>query len=689
MAKKEPEIIDLLDSDDDSDDDNGAYPPTATAAAAAKSTTAAAAGTKRPRSEFAAAADSSSSSNIVKREAKSHKNYGRITHTTSSRRIPGCMLRPKPSPIKLFATRQDEQLRETLPSNALSQKHWSLEHCWTLREMMGLDRFSGLLTEKLPVSVPSGSSSGTTTTTTATAKNNNSTVKKNSGCGIDWCLITTYLLNVSDLLEDLKELFEIPNVVVVYEYMESERDTDQLSSLRALQNPEPQDHNSSCLYWKRLAQEHIRKMVAGSTTTTTSSTPTPKEDIFQRFRGVTFIKRTPKDEPFTGGNPTKTRMRYGCHHTKMFIIGYSSGRLRVNIHTSNLSDADTRLKCNGAFIQDFLPKSPEQLFEPPSDFEEALVSYLESYALNDTCQWRVNDSSMTVETMTSHLQSYDFSTACGVIVPSVPGNGHSPTTLRDPTKQKQGYLKLSQAIREFTPKPDKCRPRSNPLIFQFSSFSTTHESYLDKLVTAWDVDSVHYPSGSQNPYSKIKKPSVSSDFLRIVWPTRKEIANSVEGPLGGGSAPAKQSNVQRPYLQKMFHRWTSSSSKGGEDPYYKGCNVPHIKTFYQIDSSYGPNSRDMKWFCITSHNISKAAWGEIQNRQVEGTCLSVQHWELGVFVSPATLGVQRMGVSPMKTGMGNDDYEEDSSTERATIPLPYKFRPDPYIEGVDQPWYTY
>ena len=60
------------------------------------------------------------------------------------------------------------------------------------------------------------------------------------------------------------------------------------------------------------------------------------------------------------------------------------------------------------------------------------------------------------------------------------------------------------------------------MIFQFSSFSTTHESYLDKLVTAWDVDSAHYPKESRNPYSNIKKASVSSDFLRIVWPTRKE-----------------------------------------------------------------------------------------------------------------------------------------------------------------------
>ena len=209
MAKKEPEIIDLLDTDDDSDDDNATYPPTAAAAAAAVVT----AGTKRPRSEFSSATSTSSSSlsskNVV-HKAKIHDTNDRKSHTTCSRRLPGCMLHPTPSPIKLFATRQDEQLRETLPSaNSLSQKHWSYEHCWTLREMMGLDRFSGLLTERFPVST----SSATTTPAPAASSNKNLTLKKNSGCGIDWCLITTYLLDVSDLLNDLKELPEVRDVV--------------------------------------------------------------------------------------------------------------------------------------------------------------------------------------------------------------------------------------------------------------------------------------------------------------------------------------------------------------------------------------------------------------------------------------------------------------------------------------------
>jgi hypothetical protein len=62
--------------------------------------------------------------------------------------LEGCMLHPT-SPIKLFATYQDETVRKSLADtpNILIRDHWSYQHCWTLREMMGLDRFSGICQE--------------------------------------------------------------------------------------------------------------------------------------------------------------------------------------------------------------------------------------------------------------------------------------------------------------------------------------------------------------------------------------------------------------------------------------------------------------------------------------------------------------------------------------------------------------
>ena len=89
----------------------------------------------------------------------------------------------------------------------------------------------------------------------------------------------------------------------------------------------------------------------------------------------------------------------------------------------------------------------------------------------------------------------------------------------------------------------------------------------------------------------------------------------------------------------------------------------------------------MRWFIVSSHNLSKAAWGQIQDRAVEGEVLVIQSWELGIFVSPSTLGVDVM--RPLSSVNPTDQENERNST----IPLPYKFRPDRY-EPLDQPWVT-
>jgi hypothetical protein len=100
--------------------------------------------------------------------------------------------------------------------------------------------------------------------------------------------------------------------------------------------------------------------------------------------------------------------------------------------------------------------------------------------------------------------------------------------------------------------------------------------------------------------------------------------------------------------------------------------------------------------------IISAAWGEVQNRRDRGEVLTIQHWELGVFVSPRTLGVDSMGPgeglhSVRTLGVPNNSmtsgaratntasYQTVDARSRAVIPLPYKFRPTPYSPS-DQPW---
>lgn len=589
------EPISLLDDDDDDDGGNEKNPLVTKG------------DLKSPRDSFS--------------ESEKDKNARKKAKIdTQINTIDGCMLTPK-NPIKIFTTDRDKVTRRrlrrqrtnissnvTTPSEDAYQNHWSNFHCWTYREMLGFDRFSGLRTETDPT----------------------------NGVGIDWIFITTYILNVDFLLNELPELVDIPIVVIVYQYKDE--------SLSGRQ--------------ERFIQNAKSK---GFT--------------------VTFLCRDPRAVPQTSTNPLKCHMEYGCHHTKMTLVGYSSKRLRVHIHTSNLRREDVHDKCQGAFLQDFLPKTEDQLCAfQSSAFEESLVTYLESYDFVTPLNWKRNES----ETLVSHLQSYDFSKAVGVLVPSVPGY-HTNIHLGKDTQDDKlyGYLKVQKAIRDNCCGNDSNEPlHPGQIVCQFSSMGSLSKPYLNKISDAWNV------ATAEIPHKKKYKPHErqSHSLLSIVWPTMEEIETSVEGPNGGQSVPGRRKNLHKDFLKPLLHKWRTLGDHGDEEEETlgKGRHVPHIKSYYQMDSHH-TNKTNMHWFVLSSHNLSKAAWGEIQNRRgFKGETtetLVVQHWELGVFVSPSTLGVDSMKAQTS----GDDETSLVNCKNRAVIPLPYKFKPDKY-DISDHPW---
>jgi tyrosyl-DNA phosphodiesterase-1 len=251
-------------------------------------------------------------------------------------------------------------------------------------------------------------------------------------------------------------------------------------------------------------------------------------------------------------------MDYGCHHTKMFLVGYKSGRLRVNIHTANLLHNDVHLKCQGAFLQDFKPKTDDQLssFET-SDFEEALVTYLESYHLLQPLKLGTNDGKPS--TIVAYLQTYDFSTAVAVLVPSIPG--YHPPHSKNP-QDAQGYLKVQHAVQKYC---GVSKWNCGPIIAQCSSMGSLSVPYLDKIAAAWNVETADQSATKTPPKGS------SASHLKIVWPTVQEIVTSVEGPSGGGTVPGRRSCLHKPFLQ--LHKWNT-----GKNALDKGDHVPHIKT---------------------------------------------------------------------------------------------------------------
>jgi hypothetical protein len=58
------------------------------------------------------------------------------------------------------------------------------------------------------------------------------------------------------------------------------------------------------------------------------------------------------------------------------------------------------------------------------------------------------------------------------------------------------------------------------------------------------------------------------------------------------------------------------------NPVWKSRNVPHIKTYYQLNHE----GCSMDWFVVTPHSMSKAAWGEAQNSS-HVSSLVIGSWE--------------------------------------------------------------
>lgn len=173
----------------------------------------------------------------------------------------------------------------------------------------------------------------------------------------------------------------------------------------------------------------------------------------------------------------------------------------------------------------------------------------------------------------------------------------------------------------------------------------------------------------------------------------------------------------------------------------RSYNIPHIKTYYQMSCT---NQHSFEWFILTSHNLSKAAWGEIQNisknnkhrhiiwnsnnehsshhnnsndddiqhkqphQQQHHQSLFIRHWELGVLISPLTMSIDRLMpyneyILRRSTTTNNNNNNDNNMQQQidsktttstmpssqitiATIPLPYQFHPERYQQFADIPW---
>jgi tyrosyl-DNA phosphodiesterase-1 len=434
---------------------------------------------------------------------------------------------------------------------------------------------------------------------------------------------------------------------------------------------------------------------------------------------VDFVALSPSDPPNSTTNPLPVQIDYGMHHTKMFLTGYDEvidGKrqsfIRVAIHTSNLLEGDNQLKANGVYAQNFPLKEQTQGRAMQNDykrmksddatclFEDDLCRYVKSYGYSKRQRWSCptvgvqGDSSRTLSngefSLAELIRLYDYSSAYAVLIPSVPGRHKSDTY------HNFGYLKLRKAIMDSFPAARQAVGKSKkpPVMCQVSSLGKLNTKWLSRFHEAIDYTTTHSARPVEDYHAKFSKKNVVLEkSLRIVWPTAAEIRNSVEGHRGGGSVMGKSKNVQDEFLQPLYHRW---SSRNNDDPLQTARHVPHIKTLVQPSS----DRSSIEWLYLGSHNLSIAAWGQVQARYTgsDELILRIAHWELGVFISPATLAKargdgKRVRIVPFghygKTSNGaicldSDDDEDDEGVD-VHVPLPYSLH-TPAYDSKDVHW---
>jgi tyrosyl-DNA phosphodiesterase-1 len=238
-------------------------------------------------------------------------------------------------------------------------------------------------------------------------------------------------------------------------------------------------------------------------------------------------------------------------------------------------------------------------------------------------------------------------------------------------------------------KAERTKP---PVLCQMSSLGYLNMKWLKKIYEAIDYQSTHGADPVKD-YGRVSKNRIPlQNEIRIVWPTVEEIKNSVEGYHGGGSVCGKAKNVSLEFLQPLYRRW----SNVGKNPLQTSRHVPHIKTFLQPSH----DGRSIEWLCLTSHNLSIAAWGQVQkrskNQSTDEKILFIRHWELGVFISAATLARgdgKQVRIVPLadhendNTGVIclNSDDEDGQDYDVIRVPLPYSLH-TPAYDNKGNPW---
>ncbi|KAF9734800.1 hypothetical protein PMIN04_000901 [Paraphaeosphaeria minitans] len=388
---------------------------------------------------------------------------------------------------------------------------------------------------------------------------------------------------------------------------------------------------------------------------------------------------------------------FGTHHTKMLILLRHDNFAQVVIHTANMLERDWTNMTQAVWRSPLLPFQTSPTPSPTNSglpigtggrFMKDLICYCNAYGKR-------------LRALTEQLINYDPSAIRAAFLGSAPSR-QKPAAARPSSQTSFGWLGLKEILSVMPARPTSCNPN---IVAQISSIATLGAT------PAWLNHFRSVLNRSASPASTIFSPAFNNPppTLNIIFPTAPEIRTSLDGYASGASihtkiqSPAQQKQLE--YLRPLLCHWKyeerplhSSSPRQQRRRAHRGPAAPHIKTYVRFADK---RRTKIDWAMVTSANLSKQAWGEVESKKGE---VWVQSYEAGVVVWPGLFGGEGDGGDAVMVpvfgrdrpvagdvdgvlGGGGEDEEKREGGRKMVVGfrMPYDLPLSPYGED-EVPW---
>lgn len=263
--------------------------------------------------------------------------------------------------------------------------------------------------------------------------------------------------------------------------------------------------------------------------------------------------------------------KFATHHTKMMLLGYQDGSMRVVVSTANLYEDDWHNRTQGLWMSNALEPMRDAYDtaagESVTGFRNDLLKYLTSYNNPKLQPWIVR------------VRKSNFTSVNVCLVTSIPGTHHEGSN-----GHAHGHARVASLLSKHCAEIED----TSPVVVQSSSLGSFGAN-PNVWLTSEFINSLR----RDNQRLGIRK----VPQLKLIYPSFNNVMGSHDGLLGGGCLPyGNQVHQKQGWLQQFLYQWKANGR-------HRSQAMPHIKTYARW------TDKKLHWFVLTSANVSRAAWG--------------------------------------------------------------------------------